>query len=639
MTPMQNLTIVPKSEFDRLVKAPLSDSLMLQLYADLCRVNALTAIKKAGSGHIGSSFSAMDIVVHLYLRTMNTLSLGVGHPDRDVYFSSKGHDAPGLYAALYAFGVLPLEKLARLRRLDGLDGHPDLAVSGIEANSGSLGMGIAKARGIAKAKTLKGEKGHVFVLLGDGELQEGQIWESVQASAHQGMPGVTVIVDRNGYQTDRSTEVISPLGNLRRKFEAFGWACTEIDGHDHAQIDTALSAPRNGSTPYVIIANTVKGRGISFMEGPAHPTADFLYRYHSGAPTDSDYEKGIAEITGRCQTALAKVEFAPVQTEILQRDPPGDAPSDENIAGAFGDRLLELGSEVPALCVLVADLADDCKTRAFAKHFPERFIENGIAEQDMCSMAGGMARMGLLPVVNSFGCFLASRPNEQIYNNFTEGTRIIYAMHLSGLIPAGPGKSHQSLRDISLMGGLPGIEIIQPASAEEARQALTYLVKDSDKSGVLRMNIGFSPRRIELPSDYRFTRGHGTVLTTGSDAVIFSYGPVMLNQVLKASEILRAEDIGVTVVNMPWLNVADDSWLSALLGPFKTVLTVDDHSTVGGLGDFLLGRMAAQRLIDGRNFIKLGVEEIPVCGTMDEVLKHHKLDAAALAACMREALV
>ena len=256
----------------------------------------------------------------------------------------------------------------------------------------------------------------------------------------------------------------------------------------------------------------------------------------------------------------------------------------------------------------------------------------------MCSVAGGMARMGLLPVVNSFGCFLASRPNEQIYNNFTEETRTIYAFHLSGLIPAGPGKSHQSLRDISLMGALPGIEMIQPANADEARQALTYLVKESTKSGVLRMNIGFSPRRIDLPAGSKLVRGQGTVLTEGADAVMFAYGPIMLDQALKAAELLRQQGVGLTVVNMPWLNLADDSWLSSLVGRFKTILTVDDHCDVGGQGDFLLSRLAANDLLGGRKFIKIGVGEIPVCGTMDEVLRHHGLDADSLAARTREGI-
>src|SRR5262249_59235125 len=142
--------------------------------ADMCRANALTAVKRAGSGHVGSSFSALDVVVHLLWRELNVAGVGWDDPERDVFFSSKGHDVPGLYAALYALGVIPAERLLRLRRLGGLDGHPDVGIPGIEANSGSLGMGLSKGRGMAWAKTFHGYGGRVVVMTGAGGVQEGQ---------------------------------------------------------------------------------------------------------------------------------------------------------------------------------------------------------------------------------------------------------------------------------------------------------------------------------------------------------------------------------------------------------------------------------------------------------------------------------
>ena len=155
----------------------------------MCRLNALVAVKRAGSGHLGSTFSAMDVVAFLLFEELNTAAVGWDSPDRDVYFSSKGHDVPGLYAALYALGVIPRERLLRLRRLGGLDGHPDVGVPGIEANSGSLGMGISKGRGIAWAKRHLGRGGRVVVMVGDGELQEGQNYEGLQAAAHERLGG------------------------------------------------------------------------------------------------------------------------------------------------------------------------------------------------------------------------------------------------------------------------------------------------------------------------------------------------------------------------------------------------------------------------------------------------------------------
>jgi transketolase len=169
-----DIRLIPQPEFTRARGDGSPGQERLALLADMCRFNTLSAVKRAGSGHLGSSFSAMDLVVWLYFREMNTLTKGVDHPDRDVYFSSKGHDVPGLYAVLHAGGVVTREQLLKLRRLGGLDGHPDVGIRGIEANSGSLGMGISKGKGIAWAKRRLGRGGRVFVLTGDGELQEGQ---------------------------------------------------------------------------------------------------------------------------------------------------------------------------------------------------------------------------------------------------------------------------------------------------------------------------------------------------------------------------------------------------------------------------------------------------------------------------------
>src|SRR5437879_378794 len=188
-----------------------------------------------------SSFSALDIVVHLLWRELNVAEVGWDDPERDIFFSSKGHDVPGLYAALHALGVIPAERLLRLRRLGGLDGHPDVGVPGIEANSGSLGMGLSKGRGMAWAKRFLGRRGRVVVMTGDGELQEGQNWEAFAAAAHQGVGNLWAIVDRNELQSDKPTEEILALGELEAKLRAFGWHVESCDGHDHDALARAFS--------------------------------------------------------------------------------------------------------------------------------------------------------------------------------------------------------------------------------------------------------------------------------------------------------------------------------------------------------------------------------------------------------------
>jgi transketolase len=301
------------------------------------------------------------------------------------------------------------------------------------------------------------------------------------------------------------------------------------------------------------------------------------------------------------------------------------------VADAYGQALLELAQRHPELVVLDGDLAADCRVRAFEDRYPERFIENGIAEQDMVSMAGGLARQGLLPVVNSFASFLAARANEQIYNNATENAKIVYALHFAGLIPAGPGKSHQSVRDISLFGALPNCTIIQPGTPEETRRALTYCVEHASGVCALRLAIGPSPRDIPLPPDYELAEGRGTVLAEGDDAVLFAYGPVMLHEALGAAEILHAADINVRVVNMPWLNRIDTAWLEAVVDSCPSIFVLDDHGPVGGLGDRMARVLAASGQLASRWFETFAVEGYPACGTPGEVLRHHRLDAASLA--------
>jgi transketolase len=217
------LQLIPQAEFDHVREDEKDPDAKLTLLADMCRANALTAVKRAGSGHLGSTFSALDLVVHLLFDELNTAELGWEHPDRDIFFSSKGHDVPGFYAALHALGVLPPERLLRLRRLGGLDGHPDIGIPGVEANSGSLGMGISKGRGHTWAKRFLGRKGRVVVMTGDGELQEGQNFEALQAAASQTTGNLWVVVDRNTLQSDKPTEEILALGDLETKLRAFGW--------------------------------------------------------------------------------------------------------------------------------------------------------------------------------------------------------------------------------------------------------------------------------------------------------------------------------------------------------------------------------------------------------------------------------
>ena len=658
---MVAIKLIPYEEFQRVRNAQIDKYQKLALIADMNRANTLAEVKRAGSGHLGSSFSAMDIVTWLYCEEMNILKVGLDNPNRDVYFSSKGHDVPGLYATLYSLGVLPEEKLVRLRRLGGLDGHPDVNIPGIEANSGSLGMGISKGRGMAWAKKHFGNGGQVYVLTGDGEWQEGQNYEALQSAVHQKIDNLTVIVDDNKVQSDKLVDEILSLGDLESKYRAFGWHVQRIDGHDYRQIEKALAeAKKIKGRPQIIIADTIKGRGISFMEHPAAlEIGKGLYPWHSGAPDDVSYEKGYNELIERVNTSFKTLGLSPLNPRDIapeEKRPPaamlaGEPLSqaaqeklsakitDEFVVRAYGQALVEIAARRKDIVVLDADLSSDCKVRDFEYAYPERFIENGIAEQDMVSMAGGLAQGGLLPVVNSFASFLASRANEQIYNNASEKTKIIYALHYAGLIPAGPGKSHQSLRDISLFAALPNCTILQPCNADETRMVVEYSVEEAKENVALRFIIGPSPRKIQLPNDYKLTFGRGVALTEGKDAILFAYGPVMLHEALLAGELLAERGLGLKVINLPWLNRLDAKWLEETIKPYELVFVLEDHHPSGTLTDHILELLAASRNrpLASRRLIRFAVEGWPACGTPQEALKYHRLDGASLAERILEA--
>jgi len=633
---MLEIKLIPEKEFQRVRNADIDRYGKLSLIADMCRANALATVKRAGSGHLGSSFSCLDIVTYLYYTEMNFIEVGADHEDRDIFFSSKGHDVPGHYAVLHSLGIVPESRFINLRRLDGTHGHPDVSINGIEANSGSLGMGISKAKGMAIAKTLKGSGGRVFVMTGDGELQEGQIWESLQTTAHQKINNVCVIVDFNKIQTDKQVEEIISLGQLEDKFTNFGWHVERCDGHDYIELESVFKKlSKIEDKPKVIIADTIKGRGVSFMEGPASlKDGNGLYQWHSGAPDDDTFEAGYTEVLSGINDRLAALDLGPVDTQLMEtREKHRVRLKDtaEKVVNAFGEALVEIGAERKDLIVLDADLSDDCGLRPFEKAFPQRFIENGIAEQDMVSTAGGLALQGFLPVVNSFGVFLASRANEQIYNNATEKTKIIYVCHYAGLIPAGPGKSHQSLRDISLFGALPNFNIIEPCNATETRQALKWCVDKAEQNCMLRLIISPSPRSIALPADYQFSFGRGTVVAEGSDAVLIAYGPVMLNEALKAGEVLAERGFSVKIVNLPWLNQIDVNWLEQTIADQKTIYVVDNHMHYGGLGDYLLNITMTSKTLRHKRLVKFAIEQYPACGTPPETLAFHKLDGQSLA--------
>ena len=395
------LTYVPSEELKRVRNLQCSDVKRSQIFAALARINTLYMIMQAGSGHIGSSFSAMDIVTWLYLNEMDLAE----NPDADgdIYFSSKGHDAPGLYSVLLGLGRLDFSLIHQLRRLNGLPGHPDVETPGIHTNTGSLGMGISKAKGMAQAHRLQNKKARIFVLTGDGELQEGQFWESLASAVHRKMNEITVIVDHNKIQSDTLVSLVNDLGDLEAKFAAFGWYVTRCNGHDMEAFSACLDEYRKvKDRPQIIIADTVKGQGVSFMADTSGLDIENLYQFHSGAPSPEDYQAALNELVNEANRQLSMLGKPPVELASCDLKPRSAPEHPQRLIAAYANSLVKQAEKNPDLVALDADLMLDCGLIPFRQHFPERFIECGIAEQDRLSMASGLALRGMLPVVHSF---------------------------------------------------------------------------------------------------------------------------------------------------------------------------------------------------------------------------------------------
>ena len=598
-----------------------------RLLADVCRLNTLYMIMQAGSGHIGSSFSSTDLITWLW--TEELADTNSGAPNADTYFSSKGHDAPALYALLIALGKLDFDLLHKLRRLGGLPGHPDVETTPFMAtNTGSLGMGISKAYGMARARRFTGRGGRIVLMTGDGELQEGQIWESLQPAANERLSEIIAVVDHNKLQSDSAVSSVSDLGPLEDKFRAFGWEVGRADGHDFQAIRDAFAHFATiTDRPKVLIADTIKGKGVSFMEGLA--CGDETYHFHAGAPSLQDYLAAVDELTSRINERLSRLGRPPLALATAPQ-PVRLAPAKpERLVLAYGDELLQMARTRPDIVVLDGDLLSDCGIEAFKAELPERFIECGIAEQHMVSAAGGMALNGILPVVHSFACFLSTRANEHIYNNATERRKVIYTATLAGVVPGGPGHSHQSVRDISAIGSVPGLTAVEPCSEREARLAIRWAVEENPASTYLRfvnvpMDLPYS-----LPASYALQVGRGVTLREGGDVALVGYGPLLMTNAWRAAEELAAQGVRAAVINLPWLNRIDDAWVMETLHRFPAVITLDNHYVT--LGQGVMVGAALARTGARAEFRSIGLTDVPACGNNAEVLAHHGLDAASIA--------
>ena len=606
-----------KKHFDTILNSNIPKLELSRIISTMCRVNILYMIANAGSGHIGTSFSSIDVITWLHLNILSK---------NDILFSSKGHDVPAFYSLLTVLGDLDFNFLHEFRKYNGLPGHPDVKIDGFFTNTGSLGMGISKAKGFLKAFDLKNDnKSRVYTVLGDGELQEGQNWESLINVKYVGTDRLFLIIDNNKVQSDKLTSETSDLGDLKLKFESFNCNVIECDGNSFEELNQVFSQGYNKKVN-VIICNTVKGSGVDFMEHTKIKNSEF-YKYHSGAPNKENYLKSLNILKDKIYLYKQKLSLSDFKTDIRIINKSINQDKQIKLISAYSNHIVNISSKNKNVIALNADLILDTGLIEFSETFPERFIECGIAEQDMVSQAGTLALSGFLPVVHSFSCFLTTRACEQIYNNQTQNSKVVYVGSLAGILPGGPGSSHQSVRDIALMSGYDNMVLIEPISDIQLGEVLNWTINKNSCSSYIRINsIPVKMNQIKsLPSI-----GCGEVLSEGNEVCIIVLGPILLNNVIEASTTY-SKDSGrsIKIISTPWINRFDLSWYSENLKGISTIISVENHQVDGGFGDKIFS-FFSQSDMHFDKYRKIGVHGELSSGENEKVLEHHELDTMSI---------
>ncbi|HKC71676.1 MAG TPA: transketolase, partial [Terriglobales bacterium] len=440
--------------------------------ANLMRGYNLVALAAAGSGHAGGTLSIMDITAALYLRVAD---LDPKHPHwehRDRIIWSAGHKAPALYLGLAFAGFCKPEDVVTLRKLySPFQGHPHWPkLPGVEVSSGSLGQGLSVAVGAALGARLDGRKNKVFCLMGDGEQQEGNVWEAAMEAAHYKLDNLIAVVDFNRLQIDGPVCEVMNIEPLEEKYRAFGWDTVRIDGHDMKQIVAALEQAKvrtAAGKPLLVIAATVKGKGVSFMENIAG--------WHGKSPSKEEMLKALAElgltekIPYEQLLAKARLYQAEVEEKLAAKQPrfrhdywwnagPGMKAKMEPTRKGFGQSLAENGGDPRVVC-LGLDISGSITISEFYAGHPERkprWLSMGIAEQSATAAAAGLAKEGKLPVLGTYATFAAARNLDQLRVSVCYGNFNVMVAGAHGGVSVGPdGATHQALEDLFALCGLP----------------------------------------------------------------------------------------------------------------------------------------------------------------------------------------
>ena len=609
----------------------------LRKTATQARAAILKMTTLAGSGHPGGSMSTIDLLLTLY-ETANVDPESPRQEDRDIVVMSHGHVSPATYTALGIKGFFSLEDAISQFRLAGsiFEGHVEPDVPGIEWATGNLGQGLSAGIGFALANRIKKIDSNVFVFMGDGEQQKGQISEARRFACKYEINNLTAIIDYNKLQISGSITDVMPQ-NIRENFISDGWEVIEIDGHNFQEIYASFEEAKTIDKPVAILANTTMGKEIGFMEDKA--------KYHGKALSESQLEEALKELKEENDLEKFKKlreEFKPAATD--EREPDnyiinrGENFLYDKPAGnreAWGNAIADLiekniSGDIPFV-VFDCDLAGSVKTTKFKEIAPKHFFEGGIMEHNTATIAGAMSKKGIQVFFADFGVFgIDETYNQHRLNDINNANLKIITTHV-GLDVGEDGKTHQCLDYVGVMKNLYGFKIIIPGCPDQT----DHIIRDiAAKEGNYSVSMGRSKlkpifdengERI-FGKNYRFEYGKADLIRSGKSGAIFAMGTV-LNRAVNVVDRLKKEGIDLTLYNISSPGEIDEEAVRRA-AETNIIFTYEDHNINTGLGNSIAEKLLELKLTP--DFIKFGVEDYGVSGAANDVFAFMNLDEESI---------
>lgn len=599
-----------------------TNSELLKGIANQLRIHSIEATTAAGSGHPTSCCSAADIVATLFFGQMRYDAKNPHFYNNDRFILSKGHAAPLLYAAWAENGFVPIPELLTLRQFTSeLEGHPTPRLAFADVATGSLGQGLGVGVGMARAAILDKLDYNTYVLLGDGEIAEGAVWEAASLAGYYKLNNLIAIVDANRLGQSEATAFGHHIEIYAKRFESFGWRVETVDGHDIEEIAEVLSGIGLDDKPLAIIAKTYKGAGISFLQDKDG--------WHGKPLNKEEAAKAIAELQPSAKSGLGVEISAPSKlpqpaNAIPASFPPISYTLGDKIATreAYGTALERIGGADLRTVAVDGDTKNSTFADKFFKKFPDRSTEGYIAEQNMVGVGMGLAARGKVPFISTFAAFFTRAYDHIRVAGISKSNIKLVGSHV-GVSIGEDGPSQMALEDLAMMRAVVGSTVLYPSDAVSTEKLLEEMALNK---GVCFLRTSRPKTPVIYGNDEKFPIGGAKVLREGSKVTIVGAG-VTLFEALKAADTLKAEGINVTVIDAYSIKpLGKDVILAAAKKTGNTVITVEDHYAEGGLGDAVAGELS----VEGIKVHKLAVVGMPHSGKAEELLAKFGIDAAGI---------